>query len=147
MQYWLIVISPENFRQEKEILGFKTLGLPHRFRRIVMKMQPGDKVVYYIKSKLKFGATATITGTYYNDNNKLWTNEDRLWSARCPSEPNFVLNDDEMIDVKKFIKYFAFIQRKKSWGVYFQGSIRQISEEEFKLIEDEIKRKILERSF
>lgn len=146
LQYWMIVTSPENFRHDRDVLGFKTQGLPHRFRKSVMKMQPGDRVVYYIMKIQKLGAIATITGNYYEDNSKLWTNEDEMWSARCPSKPDYILKDDELLDIKKLINDLAFIEKKDSWGAYIQGSIRQIPEEDFKLIESEIKKILSERS-
>lgn len=146
LQYWMVVTSPENFRHDRDVLGFKTQGLPHRFRKKVMEMQPGDKVVYYIMKIQKLGAIATITGKYYEDNSKLWTNEDEMWSARCPSEPNYFLGDDELLDIKKIINDLTFIEKKDSWGVYLQGSIRNIPEDDYKLIESEIKKILSERA-
>ncbi len=146
MQYWLVVTSPENFKNDRDKLGFKFQGLPHRFRKQVQRMQPGDGVVYYIMKIQKFGATATITGTYYEDSTKAWTDEDEMWPARCPSKPNYVLNDDELLDAKKLVTDLSFIENKKNWGTYFQGSIKQIPEEDFKFIESEMKKIISERS-
>jgi len=103
-------------------------------------MQPGDKVIYYIMGAQKFGAIATITGTYFEDYNKLWTNNDEMWPARCSSRLDFALGDDELLDSKKLIDDLSFIENKKNWGVYFQGSIKQIPEIDFKLIESEIRK-------
>jgi predicted RNA-binding protein len=147
MNYWLVVTSPANFTHDREILGFKVQGLPYRFRKQVQQMKPGDRVVYYIYGIQKIGATATITGEYYEEHTKMWTNDDEIWPSRCSSKPDFVLNDDELLDVKKLIEDMSFIERKdKFWGTYLQGSIRQIPEEDFKLIESEIKKIVSERS-
>ena len=145
MQYWLVVTSAENFRLDRENLGFKFQGLPHRFRRQVQKMQIGDRVVYYIMKLQKFGATATITGDYLEDSTKLWIDEDEMWPARRPSKPNIVLNDDELIDAKRLVPDLRFIVKKEKWGTYFQGSIKAIPEEDFKLIESEMRKLIAER--
>ena len=102
-------------------------------------MQPGDKVVYYIVDIHKFGAIANITGKYYEDHTKVWTDKKEMWPSRCSSEPVYVLEDDELLDAKKLLKDLSFIEKKEIWGVYFQGSIKQIPEEDFKLIESEIK--------
>ena len=48
MNYWLVVTSPENFTHDREKLGFKLQGIPHRYRKQVQRMQIGDRVVYYI---------------------------------------------------------------------------------------------------
>lgn len=146
MQYWLVVTSPDNFKLDRESLGFKLQGLPHRFRRQVQKMQIGDRVVYYIMKLQKFGATATITGDYLEDSTKIWIDDNEIWPARRPSKPNIVLNDDELIDAKKLVPDLKFIGNKEKWGTYFQGSIKAIPEEDFKLIESEMKKLTAERS-
>jgi len=144
-KYWLVVTSPENFKHDREELNFKTQGLPDRNKKQVKKMEPGDRVIYYIAELQKFGATATITGTYYHEETKLWTDEDRIWPARCPSEPDIVLEDDELVDAKKLVPDMNFIENEQYWGAYFQGSIKQIPEEDFKLIESEMKKIISSR--
>ena len=144
MQYWLIVTSPKNFKHDRENLKFKYQGVPHRFRKQVQKMQIGDRVVIYIMKLQKFGATETITGEYFYDKSKLWTDKDEMWPARIPSQPNIVLEDDEFIDAKKLVPYLAFIKKKDIWGVYFQGSIKTIPEEDFRLIESEMKKIVAE---
>jgi len=145
MNYWLVVTSPENFKVDRESLGFKLQGLPLRYRKSVQKMQISDKVVYYIMTLQKFGATATITGDYLEDYSKIWINDDEMWPARRPSEPDLVLQDDELIDAKKLVPHLTFIENKEKWGVYLQGSIRQIPEEDFRFIESEMKKIIAER--
>ena len=100
MQYWLIVTSPDNFRWDRANLNFKLQGLPLRFRKQVQRMNTGDRVAYYVMKLQKFGATATITGDYFEDSSKVWTNDDEMWPARRPQRPDIVLNDDELIDAK-----------------------------------------------
>jgi predicted RNA-binding protein len=147
MQYWLIVTSPENFKFDRDTLGFKYQGLSYRFRKQVQRMTIGDRVAYYIMKLQKFGATATITGEYFEDSTKIWTNNDEMWPARRPSKPDIVLNDDEFIDAKRLLPDLTFIKRENvNWGVYFQGSIRKIPEEDFKLIESEMKKVVAKRT-
>ena len=144
MKYWLIVTSPENFRYDRETLKFKVQGLPNHFRKQVQRMEIGDRVAYYIMKLQRFGATATITGEYFNDTSKLWVDEDEMWPARRHSKPDIVLEDDELIDAKKLVPDLSFIERKNFWGVYFQGSIKNIPEEDFRLIESEMRKIVAE---
>lgn len=146
MNYWLVVTSPDNFKHDREVIGFKCQGLPHRFRKQVQRMKKGDRVVYYVMKLQKFGATATIIGDYYYDNkNKLWTDKDEIWPARCESRPDIVLEDDELIDAKKLVPDLSFVENKGKWGVHFQGSIKTIPEEDFHLIESEMRIIVAER--
>jgi predicted RNA-binding protein len=145
MKYWLVVTSPENFKLDRDTLGFKLQGLRHRFRRQVQRMSNGDRVAYYIMKLQKFGATATITGDYFEDYSKVWNDDSEMWPARRPSKPNIVLNDDELIDTKRLVPNLNFIENKEKWGTHFQGSIRSIPEEDFRLIESEMRKVIASR--
>jgi len=143
--YWLITTSPENFEVDRETSGFTVQGLKERHRKTMMKFQPGDKVVYYINRISKLGAIATITSGYYHDDKtKIWTDEDEIWPVRARSKPDIVLDDDELIDIKRLIKDLTFIRDKTNWGLYVRGSVRQIPEEDYLLIESEM-RKIFSR--
>lgn len=145
MQYWMVVTSPENFRYDREHYHFNSQGLPHRFRKQVQRMEQGDRVVYYIMKLQKFGATATITGEYYHAESKVWTDDDEMWPARRASEPDIVLDDDELIDTKKLVSNLLFVENKANWGAHFQGSIREIPEEDFLLIESEMRKIVADR--
>ena len=81
-KFWLVVTSPNNFRIDRESLKFKFQGLPNRFRKQVQKMSIGDRVVYYVMKLQKFGATATITGEYFHDESKIWTDEDEMYEPQ-----------------------------------------------------------------
>jgi len=143
--YWLITTSPENFKVDKENSGFTVQGLKERHKKTVMKFQSGDKVVYYINQISKLGAIATITsGYYYDDETKIWTDEDEVWPSRAKSKPDIVLEDDELLDIKRLIKDLAFIKDKDHWSLFVRGSVRKIPEEDYLLIESEM-RKIMSR--
>lgn len=146
MNYWLVVTSPANFRHDREVLGFSMQGLPLRFGKSLQRMDVGDRVVYYVMGLQKFGATATITGEYLEDNSKMWTDADEMWPARRPSHPDVVLQDDELVDAKKLVPQLSFITNKDAWGASLQGSIRQIPEEDFRLIESEMRKVVAERA-
>jgi hypothetical protein len=145
MNHWLVVTSAANFRHDRENLNFSMQGLPARVKKSVRRMHIGDRVVYYIMALHKFGATATITGEYIEEMSKIWTDEDEMWPARRPSKPDLVLQDDELLDAKKLIPNLTFIEKKQVWGVYFQGSIRTIPEDDFRLIESEMRKIISDR--
>jgi predicted RNA-binding protein len=146
MHHWLVVTSPANFKFDREKLGFKLQGLPHRFRKQVQNMAVGDRVVYYVMKLQKFGAIATITGDYFEDTSKVWTDDDEMWPARRTSKPDIILDDDELIDAKKLVPDLSFIEKPEVWGVYFQGSIKTIPEDDFLLIESEMKKVVAERT-
>ena len=144
-QYWLVVTSLTNFRHDRDVLKFKSQGLPYRFRNQVKKMKKRDRVIYYIMGAQKFGATAIITGTYYHDESKLWAEDDEMWPSRCSSIADIFLDDEELLDAKKLVPDLGFIVNKERWGTHFQGSIRKIPEDDFRLIESEMKKIVADR--
>jgi predicted RNA-binding protein len=145
MKYWLVVTSAANFKHDRAVLRFAMQGLPIRNARSLKKMEQGDRVVYYVMGLQKFGATVTITGDYFEDHSKVWTDSSEMWPARRPSKPDLVLEDDELVDAKKLVPDLSFVSNKEYWGVSFQGSLRQIPEEDFRLIESEMRKAIVER--
>jgi predicted RNA-binding protein len=145
VKYWLVVTSPKNFRHDREILNFKMQGIPYRYRKTVQNMQIGDRIVYYVMTLQKFGAITSVSGDYIEDHSKMWTDDDEMWPSRRPTKPEIVLQDDELIDTKKLVPNLSFIENKNKWGVYFQGSMREIPEEDFRFIESEMKKVIAER--
>jgi predicted RNA-binding protein len=142
--YWLISTSPEDFKIDREI-GFSKQGLRQRNKKMVKRFKPGDRVVYHITKISKLGAIATITsGYYYDDKTKIWADETEIWPVRTKSEPYLVLEDDELLDLKKLVKNLSFINDKVNWGMYLRGSLRPLPEEDYQLIESEM-RKVLSR--
>lgn len=112
-----------------------------------MKFKPEDKVVYYVNKISKLGAIATITSGYYHDDKtKIWTDDDEIWPSRTKSKPEIVLEDDELLDIKILIKDLSFIKDINNWQIFVRGSIRQIPEDDYLLIESEMRKIIARRA-
>ena len=137
--YWLVSTSKVNFELDRSKLHFRMQGFRERNARTVKKFQPGDRVVYYIVRIKKFGATATITGTYRHDTSKLWSEDNELWPSRAPSKPDLVLEDNQLVDARALVQDLSWIKNKTSWGSFFQGSVRKIPQSDFEIIEKSIK--------
>ena len=58
--YWMVVATPENYRIARDI-GFKIHGLKAHHHRKVQRIEPGDRILYYIGGSQCFAATATVT--------------------------------------------------------------------------------------
>src|SRR5687767_14003688 len=61
--YWIIVNSIANFNRSRD-LGFTVQGMKSRHRKKAERMQPGDKIVYYLSGVKAFGGISTITSPY-----------------------------------------------------------------------------------
>lgn len=146
-KYYIITTSPENFEIDRKKSGFTIQGLKERHKKTVQKWKPGDMIVYYINKIGRFGGIAEVVSGYYRDETKIWTEDDELWPSRAKSKPIILLEKDEFLDVRRYIDNLTFIKNKFSpdyWGLAFQGSVREISEEDYQFIESEM-RKIISR--
>lgn len=138
-EYWLFTATPENFQNLKED-NFPSFGFPPKSRKLAAGIKPGDKCVIYISKRQKLGIICQITSGTYSD-------EDEDYPLRVNTQPELLLTDEELLDVKKLVPHLSFITPKQkaiSWGVAFQSTLRKISEEDFQLIESEM-RKIKEK--
>jgi len=122
---------------------FSIAGFPDRYKNSVKKFNPGDRIVYYIKGEYVFGAITEITGEYYYDKSQVWSDWFNLFPVRIETEPVYFLKSfEDMILVKDIWDDLDFIKSKKKWGAYFQGSFRNLSEKDYKIIEKAFKNKV-----
>lgn len=143
LRYYIITTSPGNFERDRETINFTVQGLKDKHIKTVQKWKPGDRIIYYINKIGKFGAIAEIVSGYYRDTSKIWTEEDELWPSRAKSKPIIVLEKDEFLDVRRYVDKLSFIKDKFSpdhWGLAFQGSVREIPEEDYQFIESEMRK-------
>ena len=146
-QYWLITTSPENFEVDRSH-NFSVEGFTNRFRNLVNQVSSGDGLVVYIYRLKRFGAALEATGApYYDAQTKVWVEDDEMWPCRFATKPIVVLPDDRLLDVRRLLPSLGFIserQRATNWGLAFHQSLRAIPQEDYQLIESEM-RKILAR--
>jgi len=142
-KYWMVITSPGNFAISRSrgynVDGFKDNKQGKRIHR----MEPGDRVVYYINRTHKFGAITEVSGRpYRDDKTRIWAEQDEIWPLRIPLRPEIVLDDEQLVDARKLVSRLTFVTKlsgKASWGLAFQGSLRTIPEDDFELIASEIR--------
>ena len=82
MASWMAVTSTDNFERTRA-LGATMQGFKTRQRKNVMeRMQPGDRLVWYITKVQAFGGTATVASKGFEDHELIWRSkpgEDYAW--------------------------------------------------------------------
>jgi predicted RNA-binding protein len=147
-KYFIVTTSPENFEIDRKISGFKIQGLKDRHKKTVQKWEPGDRIIYYINKIGKFGGISEIISGYYRDDTRIWTEKDELWPSRAKSRPIIILEKEDFLDARRYIDKLSFIRDRFSpefWGLAFQGSVREIPEEDYQFIESEMRKIISKR--
>lgn len=148
VKYRLVPMSPENFMisrgRDFDVAAFR----PDKERR-VRRVRIGDKFVYYISGVQRIGAISEATSeAYFDDKTRVFSEVDEIWPCRCKTRPILVLDDEVMLDVRRVITHLAFVkpqQKVRGWGLAFYQTLREIPEEDYELIESEMRKSVLRR--
>ena len=141
--YWMFVQTPANFEISKGF-SFSIHGFNARYRRRVQRMEPDDRVLYYISGIRKWAVTASITSGYFQDHTPIWEcRGDRdVLPYRVNLSPTIVLNEMEYIDGLTIGPRLEYIKRwaPENWPLAFMDSLHLLPQRDFRLIETEMKR-------
>jgi len=141
--YWLLVISPENFRITLD-QGFNVQGFPTSQRRKAERMEVGDRLLFYINRARLFAVTTTITSTYFEEHSRLWTSHDarETYPYRVLIEPTVVLEEDDYLNAYQIGPRMEYIKKwvPEMWPLALQGDLHILSRRDFSMIEDEMKK-------
>ena len=141
--YWMVVSSPEDFEITKEG-GFSLFGVRSKYRRRAQRMQPDDRMMYYVHGMRKWTATATIKSTFFEDRTPVWTPGKRreLFPFRVKTEPAIVLDEEDYIDALILAPRLEYLKRwaPEDWPLAFIDSLHLLPQKDFRLIEGEMNR-------
>ena len=141
--YWMVVTSPENFQITRE-LGFTVHGLKAHHHRKVQRIEPGDRILYYVSKDRTFAATATVTSRYSEDRSRTWKKDGiSEWAFKVHIKPEMVLNDGELIDARQLAPRLDYVRRwsPEDWYIAFaQTNLHLLPKKDFVLVEGEMQR-------
>lgn len=143
-KYWIVVGSPGNFAKTRE-LGFTVQGLKSRHRKKAERMQPGDKIAYYITGRKAFAAVSTITSPYFESHETIWRSADPKKDAedypfRVETKLDVALPDVDFVDAEPIARQMEYASKwpAANWTLAFQGNVHEINAADFALIRDAI---------
>ncbi len=147
--YWMLVDSLDNFRVTRE-QGFTVQGVKKRQRKKVQRMEPGDRLLYYLEDARCFAAMATVTSTFFEDHTPFWKSRKISddYPYRVHIEPNAVLEEEEFLDARELGPGLEYIRKwpPEWWPLAFIGHLHLISKRDFSLIEEEMNKVIARRA-
>ena len=149
MNYWIFIVTQRKvdgeFFTADDVLNqrlsdhFWGLGARTPNRRNLKK---GDMVLFY---KGTPSMSITASAILASDSFELTDNQKTEFDhGKLAFRPDFgvMLEDVQLWDhthyIKDLIPNLNFIENKINWGSYFQGGVRQLSEEDFRTITDNI---------
>ena len=139
----MFVEAPQNFEITREI-EFSLFGMGAKYRRRAERMQPQDRVLFYINGVRKWPASATITSTYFEDNSPLWhpTTRGESFQYRVNLKPDIVLDEEDYIDAMILGPRLDYVKRwaPENWPLAFWDRLHLLPQRDFRLIEGEMER-------
>ena len=147
--YWMIVTSLENFRITRRH-GFKVQGIKTQHQRKMQRIEPGDRILYYVGGEQRFSATATAKSRYFEDVTPIWKQEGSVnWNFRVQVQPDVVLDEFEFMDANQLAPRLDYVRRwsPEDWYMAFaQSSLHLLPKKDFQLIEEEMRKVKSKRS-
>jgi hypothetical protein len=134
MASWMAVTSTDNFERTRA-LGATMQGFKTRQRKNVMeRMEPGDRLVWYITKVQAFGGTATVASKGFEDHELIWQSkpgEDYHWRVKLRGAR--LLKEDAWVPSHVVGPGLEYVQKwpAEHWKLAFQGNLHRIPDADF----------------
>lgn len=143
-RYWIVVGGTEIFGKTRE-LGFKRHGFKSTRRGMTQKIQPGDKLAFYITGKKQFAGIANITSPVVEEQTRIWQSTkkpDEMYPFRAGIEPDLILDEDQWLDAEPYHERFSWTQKWPSanWTLAYQGNLHEVPEADFALLRKDMEK-------
>ena len=140
---WVLTGSLANFRTTREH-GFSVIGAKEGRRRMAERIEPGDRIVFYVTGLQAFGGLVRVTGEMYEDRSKIWPGKPGMADAypwRFETEPEAVLEEDEFVPAADLAGELEHVRKwpPEHWQLAFQGQLRTVSDADARLLERRIR--------
>ena len=138
--FWMINCNNHNFDITRD-LGFSQQGLKAEYRRKVQRVEPGDRIIYYVSGERVFTATATVTRGYEEVRSAPWVKEGKTpWPYLIHIKPDVVLDQQQYIDAGLIAYRLEYLRKwpPEDWHMAFQGNLHLLSKGDFFLLETEM---------
>jgi hypothetical protein len=143
-RYWIVTTSPANFGRTAE-QGWQVQGFKARQRKNVMeRMQPGDRLAYYLTGVKAIGAVATVVSAAFEDHAPIWVSEGKPgenYAWRVNIRPDHVLAEADWVAVEPLAPSLEHVQKwpAENWTLAFQGNLREVGAADFAVIEQAVR--------
>lgn len=136
----MLVSGADNFEVSRS-MGFTVAGMKERHRKKAERVQVGDRVLFYLTGIQKFGGTATVTDTYYEDRgNRIWASKkagEYPYPWRFGIKPDVVLDPASFVSAEDLLPSLDWVKKwpASHWQLAFQGNVHVLSDRDFGIIE------------
>ncbi|MBM3946283.1 MAG: EVE domain-containing protein [SAR202 cluster bacterium] len=143
MNYWMVAIAPENWDATRRT-GVTAQGFTTKQRRKVERMEPGDRLLFYLKDKRVFAATATVRSKMYEERARIWTGStpNEVFPHRVQITSDAVMPPGRELDAGLIAPRMEYLKRwpMEMWPMGLQGELHILPRKDLELIEGEMLR-------
>lgn len=141
--YWMVAISQENFEITRD-RGFDIQGIDSKNRRKAVRMAQDDRIVFYVKDRQEFSATATVTSGHFRNDKRIWKHfrKRETFPHRVKISPDVVLDADRRICAYEIGPSLEYVKKwaPEHWELAFFGMLHIIPQRDFNLLEEEMRK-------
>lgn len=148
-RYWIVVSSPDNFARTAAT-GFTVQGLKSRHRKKAERMQPGDRLVWYVTGRKAFAGTATIESPSFESHERIWVSNDPKkadedYPFRVRISENVILTDLCFVPAEAIARQMTYVAKwpAANWTLAFQGNVHEIDASDFEKIQAALTDRVL----
>lgn len=139
-KHWILVSSVDNWQKTADH-DFTLQGMKSRHRKKAEQMKPGDKFIYYVTGLKAFAGITTVTSTYFEDHDLIWTSgnakkADEDYPFRVETKPDLALQRESFVPAEGLARQMIHASKwpAANWTLAFQGNVHLIPEEDYILI-------------
>ena len=141
--YWMVVQTPEQFSVTKSI-GLTVHGMTAKQRKRARRMEPDDRVLFYVSGIRKWPAIAVVTSKYYEEETPIWNKDGtgESYPLRVKLRPMMVMDTEDYIDAMVVGPRLEYVKRwaPEDWPLAFFDTLHLLPQKDYRLIEGEMKR-------
>ena len=141
MGYWLSCTGPERFELDMAN-DFALDGYKEEDFERAIRVEPGDRVVYFVQGWQAFAAVCVARSRVFVDWRQIW--QDSIRPLRFERRPEIVLPKEKALPTGVVLAHLSFVPAKDKVsggsGHIFREGLREIHREDFELIEREMRR-------
>ena len=143
--FWMVVQTPENHEITRG-QGFTLHGLTSKQRRRARRMEPDDRILFYVGGEVrKWTAIVVVKSKYFEDRTPIWESNgsrQELFPYRVKTSPSLVLDEADYIEARILAPRLEYVKRwpPELWPLAFYDTLHLIPQRDYRLIESEMKR-------
>ena len=143
MNYWMLSLTSAAFIATRD-RNFSVQGFTRRQKRKTDRMEPGDRLLFYVKDWRGFPLTATVNSQTFEDTSHIWpsTRPEEKFPHRVRIRAAVGLPDGNYLDALQIAPRMEYLRRwpPERWPLAFEEELHLLPRRDFEFIEGEMRR-------